>query len=248
MLGHASILRLPGQTQSRRKPLRELLPGYLALRYARALDEDQAAAFARGVYAGRSAWTSNFGGVQYTLGRAWYTHLEEDREDEYFEHAQASDANVRRYCPGLQAWMMSTLSQLLGAPTFQRAGWCGPGIHVFEAGSEISHNGGDVHFDTEGVGHEQVEARTPAMSFVLMLQPPESGGGLRVWDQLFDGDEHPEMPGEEVASAVVPYDAGDLVVIDSYRLHQIQAFEGKVDRLSMTAHVVLVDSAWEVWF
>ena len=144
--------------------------------------------------------------------------------------------------------MMSTLSTLLGGPTFQRAGWCGPGVHVFEAGSDISKHGGDVHFDTEGVGEDQVEERVPAMSFVLMLQPPDSGGGLGVWDRLFEGDEHPEKPGDEVASAVVPYEAGDLVVIDSYRLHRIQAFEGETDRISMTAHVVLVESAWEVWF
>ena len=200
------------------------------------------------MYAGRSAWNSNFGGVQYTMGRAWYTHLEEDKSDEYFENVAASDANVRRYCPGLQAWMTQMVSSLLGAPAFTRAGWCGPGVHVFPAGGYIAKHGGDVHFDTEGLSDEQVEERTPALSFVLMLQPPESDGGLGVWDELFSGEDHPKTPGPEVASAIVPYEAGDLVAIDSYRLHQIQGFGGRVDRVSMTAHVVLVGGAWEVWF
>jgi hypothetical protein len=144
--------------------------------------------------------------------------------------------------------MTSTIASLLGAPAVTRAGWCGPGVHIFPSGGYIAKHGGDVHFDTEGLTDEQNEARTPALSFVLMLQPPEDGGGLGVWDQLFAGDEHPAKPGPEVASAIVPYEAGDLVVIDSFRLHQIQPFGGRIDRVSVTAHVVLVEGAWEVWF
>jgi hypothetical protein len=49
-------------------------------------------------------------------------------------------------------------------------------------------------------------------------------------------------------SAVVEYAAGDLVVIDSYRLHQIQPFSGDRDRLSVTAHLIFTDGRWQAWF
>jgi hypothetical protein len=46
----------------------------------------------------------------------------------------------------------------------------------------------------------------------------------------------------------VPYEAGDLVVLDSYRLHQIQPFTGGVDRISATCHVAFASGVWESWF
>ena len=50
-------------------------------------------------------------------------------------------------------------------------------------------------------------------------------------------------------STVADYAAGDLVLIDSYRLHQIQPFAGARDRLSVTAHLVLAGEGWHVaWF
>jgi hypothetical protein len=37
-------------------------------------------------------------------------------------------------------------------------------------------------------------------------------------------------------------------VIDSYRLHQIQPFQGARDRVSITAHLLYRDGAWQIWF
>jgi hypothetical protein len=81
-----------------------------------------------------------------------------------------------------------------------------------------------------------------------MLQPPESGGGLRVWDRLYDGEDFPENPGPRVTTALVRYEPGELVVFDSYRLHQIQPFGGDLDRISATMHVVEDGGEWEAWF
>ncbi len=76
------------------------------------------------------------------------------------------------------------------------------------------------------------------------------GGGLRVWDALWDGrdDEDDIAAAARADSAVVDYATGDLVVIDSYRLHQIQPFAGDRDRLSVTAHLVFADGRWQTWF
>ena len=43
--------------------------------------------------------------------------------------------------------------------------------------------------------------------------------------------------------------AGDALLIDSRRLHQILPFRGDLDRISITAHAVEVDrDVWEAWF
>jgi hypothetical protein len=201
----------------------------------------------RAVYAARPAWTPCFEGVQFTLGRAYYTHLEEDRADEYFAMTRASDLLVERALPGLQARMGTILARVVAAPVAPRPGFCGPGVHIFPAGEWLSKNGGDIHFDTEGLSEEQLAARLPALSPILMLQPPLEGGGLRVWDALWEG--HDDVTAAAQApSALVEYGAGDLVVIDSYRLHQIQAFCGERDRISITAHLASVEGRWLAWF
>ncbi len=220
----------------------------LALRLPGVLDPDECKGYAAQVLNARQDWTTNFAGVQFTLGRAWYTHLEEDREDEYFANAEASDATVRRATPGLQERMLAAVSAVLEAPVTQRPGWCGPGVHIFPARSPVARKGGEVHFDTEGLTEPQLARRAPALSFILMLQPPEVGGGLRVWDRLYDGEDFPDKPEPGVPVTQIAYELGELVVIDSYRLHQILPFTGSRDRISATMHAALEGNDWEAWF
>jgi hypothetical protein len=211
------------------------------------LTPGECARWVAGTYAARADWTPCFEGVQFTLGRAYYTHLEEDQTDAYFRTAGISDAIVERALPDLQARVRAILADLVGAPVTPRAGWCGPGVHIFPAGGWLSENGGDIHFDTEGLRGEPLVARVPAKSVILMLQPPVRGGGLRVWEALYDGeDEVAAAP--RIPSVVVDYAVGDLVVIDSYRLHQIQPFQGGRDRLSVTAHLIFSCGRWQAWF
>src|SRR5262249_19179697 len=107
--------------------------------------------------------------------------------------------------------------------------------------------GGDIHFDVEGLTREELAARAPAKSVILMLQPCAGGGGLRLWDLLYDGADSVDEP-DWIPSRIVDYAVGDLAIIDSYRLHQIQPFEGAVDRISATAHLVLSGGRWQAWF
>jgi hypothetical protein len=211
------------------------------------LSRRECVACARGVYAGRADWVANFDGVQFTLGRAWYVHLETDREDEYFAGAAASDASVERFVPGLADRLLGMMQLFLGGEVTRREGWCGPGVHVFPAGAYVAHHGGDVHFDCEGLTEAQLAARAEAVTAVLMLQPAAQGGGLRVWDKVWEDEDTEEAPGS-ARSEVVAYGAGDLVFLDSYRLHQICASAGPLDRISMTAHAVWDGARWEAWF
>ena len=201
------------------------------------------ARWVQGTLAARAQWHSDFGGQQFTLGRAWYTHLEQRRSGDYFANAAAADALVEEYAPGLRGAMFSLASQLVGAPVAQRPGWCGPGVHIFPAGSEVARSGGSIHSDTEGLAKAHLEAHAPALSLVVMLQPAESGGGLRLW---------PPRHGERAQSPGVPsllsYGRGDAALFESYRLHQIEPFTGETARLSATAHLAFETGAWHVWF
>jgi hypothetical protein len=229
-------------------PLQPLLATALALRAKGAIDRERAAQWAEGVRAAREAWVSDFGGAQFSLGRAWYTHLEQGRAGEYFASVLASDASVERACPGLQEAMRALVSRVVGAPALGRAGWCGPGVHVFPAGALVATRGGDVHFDTEGLTPAHAKEHAPALTLVLMLEPPPSGGGLRVWDVTYAGSDAYEDEDLERPNVTCEYAAGDLVVIDSYRLHQIQPFAGAIDRISATCHAAFVAGQWEIWF
>jgi hypothetical protein len=230
-------------------PLFPLLAGdALAVHMRGAIGLERAEKWASGVLAARSSWVTDFEGAQFSLGRAWYTHLEQDRTGEYFAGVAASDATVERACPELQSAMRALASHVVGAPVVSRAGWCGPGVHVFPAGALVATRGGDVHFDTEGLTPAHVAERAPALTLVLMLRPPTSGGGLRVWDVAYDGSDAYEDDDLERPHVTCVYGPGDLVVIDSYRLHQIQPFDGDSDRISATCHAAFVGGAWETWF
>lgn len=224
-------------------PFAPLLSQALAVHIRAAVPPDVARGFAAGVRAARADWNTDFDGAQFSLGRAWYTHLEQGRAADYFADVARSDALVERACPGLQDLARGLASRVVGTSVVAREGWCGPGVHVFPAGGLVSNVGGEVHYDTEGITPAHADARAPAYTLVLMLDPPESGGGLRVWDCLYDDDEDTEREHE-----TCDYEAGDVVVIDSYRLHQIQPFSGSKDRISLTCHMALSGSIWETWF
>ena len=233
-------------------PLAPLLERALAVRIRGALPPAQARAFAEGVRAARADWNTDFEGAQFSLGRAWYTHLEQGRAAEYFADVARSDALVERSCPGLQAIARSLASRVVGSEVVAREGWCGPGVHVFPAGGLVANVGGEVHYDTEGITPAHADSRAPAYTLVLMLDPPESGGALRVWDVEYEGSDSHEDEDLERPHVTCEYDAGDVVVIDSYRLHQIQPFGGARDRISLTCHMACAgareSSQWETWF
>lgn len=227
---------------------RLLSEGAAAVHVAGYWPSERARQAASAVLASREAWVTDFGGLQFCLGRAWYTHLETDRVGEYFARAPQADRAVEAALPGLQAELREALSWLCGRPVHARRGWCGAGVHVFPAGEHCARQGGEIHFDDQGLSRAQLRGRCPSASLVLMLQAPETGGALRLWDARYEGSPHPR-PEQVAAEAVEVRSApGDLVVFDSLRLHQIQPFGGALDRISATLHGADVGSGWESWF
>lgn len=197
----------------------------------------------------RSAWTADFGGEQFALGQAFYTHLETGRAAEYFRNAGRSDALVEATLPGMQAAVRALFGRLAGGRVRARTGFCGPGVHVFPAGEKVAREGGVIHFDTEGISPVHLERRARALTLVIMLQPATRGGGLRVWDVRYRGRDAATAAELRRTAMTTLYRAGDALLLESYRLHQIQSFSGQRDRISVTLHGVEVDAdVWETWF
>jgi len=245
----ASTARANAWDSSGGEPLLSRLDGHPAVRLRDAATLQEAGGLASRVLAARDRWTPDFGGEQFALGRAFYTHLETGRAKEYFAGAAASDALVEGVLPGVPARTLALLRRLLGGEVRRRPGFCGPGVHVFPAGGKVAREGGVVHFDLEGLTDHQKALRHRAVTLVWMLQPAAFGGGLRLWDALFDGRPDSEIDPADRAHVTVRSDAGDAVLIDSRRLHQIRPFRGERDRVSITVHGVEVDrGVWEAWF
>lgn len=218
----------------------------LAVRIRGAIERSRASAWASRAVAAKADHTVAFGS-QASLGTAWYTHFEEGRAREYFAGAAASDACVERHLPGFQRAFLALVGDALGVPLERRAGYAGPGIHVFAPAGPCARLGGEIHFDTEGLPVPYRDQRGPAFTAVLALSRVASGGGLRLWDLPYDGHEDPLL-GDLVAPVTIPYEPGDLVLFESYRLHQIEPFEGDEARVSATCHVARLGGRWVGWF
>jgi hypothetical protein len=230
-------------------PLLSRLDEHPALLLRDALAVREARALSRRVLAARASWTPDFGGEQFALGRAFYTHLETGRSREYFKGAAESDALVEQVLPGVPARTLELFARVLGGEMRRRPGFCGPGVHVFPAGGKVAREGGVVHFDLEGLTDHQKRLDHRALTLVWMLQPALRGGGLRLWDALYDGRPDSQIETDDHDHVTLRSHAGDAVVIDSRRLHQIRPFAGNDYRISITVHGLEVDrGVWEAWF
>lgn len=240
-----AILEVDGRAwREQPRPLLEALDPSLAVALRSLVEPEQCARWTQAILDARPSWTEDFGGEQFALGRAFYTHVESGRAAEYFADVRASDARVERALPGVQGQMRAWYGMMTGASAAQRRGFAGAAAHVFPAGAKVARDGGVVHFDVEGLTPHQIARRVRALTLVVMLQPAELLGGLALWDEVY-----PTADSDEEPSAVFEYEAGDAVLMDSYRLHQIQRFGGARDRISLTLHGYQVDrSRWECWF
>ena len=226
-----------------------LLNTHVGVRVPGVLDEEAAASWAAAVDRAEETWVADFDGDQHCLGRAYYTHLEEERLDDYFDDADETNRRVESCLPGMQARLRALVATVVAGEARHREGFCGAGVHVFSPEKWLAHNGGDVHFDTEGLEDEQRDRRARALTLVLMLRPPAAGGGLRLWDIRYLGTDAVTRAMVAAPSALVSYLPGELLVLDSYRLHQIQPFSGAVRRISATLHAVeAAPGVWDTWF
>lgn len=234
---------------TRTKPALEALEDAALVVRGAVLDDARARAWTAATKAAQGKWTADFGGEQFSLGRAFYTHLETGQAARYFADAATSDALVERTLPGMQAWARALFGELVGGVARPRLGFCGAGVHVFPAGGKVARSGGVPHWDVEGLAPLALERRARAVTLVVMLQRSLRGGGLRVWDALYDGGDEPDEDALATSARTHRYEVGEAVLMSSYRLHQIRPFGGPLDRISLTLHGVEIDrQVWDTWF
>ena len=136
-----------------------------------------------------------------------------------------------------------------------RQGWAGPGFAIFPAHGRCAELGGDIHYDWEGLTDGQLDdLHAEGYSFIAMLKKPSQGGGLKIWDVKYDLNHKQEelvawANSPDCPSLLIDYQLGDLVLINSFCLHQIQPFEGEVDRVCLTFHIAKYnEKKWYIWF
>jgi hypothetical protein len=207
------------------------------------------------IYALREQWLPGFEEEQFSVGRVWYVDVADEAEEEYHEDSVRSNAQIEERFDSIQERMRAFCAAIQPGDLVQiRPGWAGPGFVIFPAHAACAENGGDIHFDIEGLAGDLLDdPEAAAYSFIAMLQKPESGGGLQVWREQYDPnrrDEYiPELQSEpEGPSFLIDYRIGDLVMINSRAIHQIQPFEGDTDRITLTFHIVRQAGAWHIWF
>lgn len=221
---------------------------YAALHIQSVLPINACEDIVRKVYEHTEHWNSDFDGLQFSFGQAYYPHLEAGTTDTYFEKVEVSDRMFNQALPGLQEFAMKLLSSIVGGYVQQREGWSGPGIHIFPIDGYAAKNAGEVHFDLDGISDKDRMALSPAVTLIVMLQPPSTGGGLKVWNTKYAGFDALELNIETIENSILEYKIGDVVAINSYTLHQIQPFTSTVDRISLTVHSIFNGECWDCWF
>ena len=156
------------QVRSPFEPLLSLLDEAWAVSIAEAIADGLRSRWLERVVAAREDWVSDFGGEQFALGRAFYTHLESEQATRYFHDAAASDATVERHLPGMQAELQRLFAACVGGQARRRLGYCGAGVHIFPAGENVARHGGVIHWDVEGLAPLALERETAALTLVVM--------------------------------------------------------------------------------
>lgn len=208
------------------------------------------------IYEIRDQWLPNYDGEQYSLGRVWYTHFDEKIDDEYFRNAEESKKMITSNFPGLYEKIIKLCTSIeKGANISIRDGWAGPGFAIFPAHGRCAEIGGDIHYDWEGLTDGQLDDQNAeGYSFIAMLSKPESGGGLKIWDIKYDQARKQEelvawAESPDAPYTLIDYQLGDLVMINSFYLHQIQTFSGDIDRICLTFHIARhKENQWYIWF
>ena len=228
--------------------LAELLKDRLAVVLPGFVEPSEADALARTIEAHPEDHLGDPAGTVATLGAAWFAHAGHD-ERGYFDRVAAANAAVERVAPWLGFRVLDWCTSLV-CDSVKRRGWAGPGFVIIR--TSRTDGAGDVHFDWEGLAaDDKADLATDSYSFVCMIQKPEEGSGLRIWDLAWSdpstGKAGNATATGEVASAEIDYSVGDLVGFDGHDLHQIQPCRGRTDRICLTFHLARLAQGWRVW-
>lgn len=202
-----------------------------------------------------SSWSKDYGGEQYSFPNNYYARANDGGASSYFDGSSFGNEIMAAQFGGVLEKLLAVIRLLLpGFEVKSRTGWQGPGFVIFPANELLSRESGPVHIDLEGLVAPQVDfIRALCFSVIIMIQTPESGGGVRVWNRPLTASvteealllAAKECPDE---SAVINYGVGDLVIINSLSPHQILKFDGNRARISLNAFAIAEQNQCLIWF
>lgn len=207
------------------------------------------------IYELREQWLPGASGVDFTVGRTWYTAIANDEMDEYFDEAGSSRQLIQTSFPGLEELILDYCSALVNdEPVSIREGWAGPGFYILPPDTRTAKYGGVPHIDCDGLQKElRNDLHVESYSFICPIQLPESGGNLRVWNTDYYQEHNKQaylddLKRPEGSSTVIQYEVGALYAINSLQMHQIESCQGAIDRMTLTFHLAKLDNRWQLWF
>ncbi|GMV31953.1 MAG: hypothetical protein AMXMBFR59_40780 [Rhodanobacteraceae bacterium] len=198
---------------------------------------------------------------EYNYGTVFYAHAMNKNIPDYFARSGAENERMGRDFPELFPAVMRLVQDIMrDEEVTYRPGWSGPSFVYLGPGSISAVEGGTIHIDWEGFSawdHPKTEdllssRELEAYTLVLMLQNTPEGGGVRIWDKRFDPGHRDEfIPDPETAPdvpfATPQYAIGDLVVLHSMTVHQIQPYAGGA-RITLNFHLVRRGTVWHLFF
>lgn len=241
-------------TDEIRKDIREA-NGILALAVEDFLSPDECAEILRGVYVLEPYWRSGTYEGDSILGRSWYTAIDNREVMDYFDEAPAFNRLIQDTFPELIEKIMAFARTMTNQEEVQvRPGWAGPGFTIFRPPSCTAETGGSCHIDYDGLSKRMVDVPEGLEMFSVMIpiSMPEDAAGLYVWPEVYQRFQHKryfnEIEDPEGERFTVPYSVGKLICIHSLRIHQIEPFNGDIDRVVITFHLGKLDGKWNLWF
>jgi hypothetical protein len=90
-------------------------------------------------------------------------------------------------------------------------------------------------------------------SVICMIQPAETGGGVKLWNLRLSSflDEEKllsEAQARPTEAVLTHYQTGDLLIINSLSPHQILQFGGNRDRITLNAFAISTPTLCQLWF
>lgn len=219
------------------------------------LSKEECAELLTGVYTLRPYWRQGTQDGEYTLGRVWYTALDNRDVIDYFEEVSGFNALIDQSFPGLIPQILDFSRKFAANDSIKiRPGFAGPGFVIFTPRSLTAKEGGAIHIDCEGLSTRMLDVPGGAEVYSLMIsiQLPEEGGFLRTWPDYYQPSQKDKYLNDiDIPLGrmeIVPYEVGGISVISSPRVHQIEPYSGCLDRVILTFHLGKIDNEWLVWF
>lgn len=238
-----------------RPSLTEILEEYPAARLTGFLDKDWCADIADRVRACRSDWSKDYGGEQHSYPNNFYARANDNGRNRYFERSETLNAQMERAFGAERARLLTFIRSLMPEAAVEiRGGWQGPAFVIFPADELLSREPGPIHIDLEGLAGSDLDlTAVSCFSVICMIQPPETGGGVKLWNLRLSSflDEEQLLSEAEARpdeAVLTHYQAGDLLIINSLSPHQILQFGGNRDRITLNAFAISTPALCQLWF